>query len=79
MFPLDREELYRKLVSELTFSMLLVNFENKLVGMAFAFHDRDRADTRKFVLAHIGSYDNKNLKEMIVAVSDYIFLKDPCD
>ena len=56
-----------------------MNFENKLVGMAFAFHDRDRADTRKFVLAHIGSYDNKNLKEMIVAVSDYIFLKDPCD
>ena len=59
--------------------MLLASYENRLVGMAFVFHDRDRAECRKFVIAHIGAYDNNNLKDLIISVTDYIFLKDPCD
>lgn len=47
--------------------------------MAFAYHDRDRSDIRKFVLVHIGTYKNEDLKDFILSVSNYIFKKDPCD
>ena len=47
--------------------------------MAFAYHDRNRSDLRKFVLVHVGTYKNDDLKEFILSVTNYIFKKDPCD
>ena len=75
----EREELFRKLIGELTFCLLLGHHDNKLVGMSFAYHDRNRSDIRKFVIVHIGTYKNEDLKEFILSVSNYIFKKDPCD
>lgn len=74
-----REELFRKLIGELTFCLILGHFENKLVGMAFAYHDRNRSDIRKFVIVHAGSYNNEDLRDFLLSVSNYIFRKDPCD
>jgi hypothetical protein len=40
----------------------LGNFENKLIGMAFAYHDRSKSDIRKFVIVHIGTYKTEDLQ-----------------
>lgn len=71
--------MYRKLIGELTFCLLLGHFDNKLVGMAYAYHDRERNDVRKFVIVHVGTYKTEDLKEFIISVSNFIFRKDPCD
>ena len=47
--------------------------------MAYAYHDRNRSDIRKFVIVHAGTYKNENLNEFILSISNYIFKKDPCD
>ena len=47
--------------------------------MAYAYHDRNRSDIRKFVIVHIGTYKNEDLKEFILSISNYIFKKDPTD
>ena len=54
--------MYRKLIGELTFCLLLGHFDNKLVGMAYAYHDRERNDVRKFVIVHVGTYKTEDLK-----------------
>lgn len=47
--------------------------------MAFAYHDRNKTDLRKFTLVHISSYHDEQLKDFIISTVNYIFKKDPCD
>lgn len=53
--------------------------EGKVIGMAFAYHDRSRSDIRKFIIVHVGTYKDQDLKEFILSTSNFIFKKDPCD
>lgn len=59
--------------------MLLGYEKNIPVGMALAFHDRNKTDVRKFQIVHISTYQNEDLKDFIVSCVNYIFKKDPTD
>lgn len=63
----------------MTFCLLLGYYENKLIGMAIAYHDRSRSDIRKFIIVHMGTYKTEDLKDFILSATNYIFKKDPCD
>jgi hypothetical protein len=59
---------------------MLLGYEgNILVGLALAYHDRSKTDTRKFNIVHISTYQNENLKDFIISSINYIFKKDPTD
>ena len=75
----NREKLYRKLIGELTFCLLVGQFEGRVVGQALAYHDRARSDLRKFTIVHMATYKDEDLKDFILSISNYIFRKDPCD
>ena len=75
----DREELFRKLINELTFCMLLGYEKDMVVGIALAFHDRSKTDVRKFQIVHISTYQNEDLKDFLISCVNYIFKKDPTD
>ena len=74
----SRSNLYRKLVNELSFSMLLGNYLKKQMGIALVFHDRNKVDLRRMSIVHIGTYKTEDLQEFIVTVANFIFRKDPC-
>jgi hypothetical protein len=50
-----------------------------VVGLALAYHDRNRSDVRKFSIIHIATYLAEDLKEFILSCTNFIFRKDPCD
>lgn len=52
----NREDLYRKLIGELTFCLLVAQHEGRVIGQALAYHDRTRSDIRKFNIIHLGTY-----------------------
>lgn len=58
---------------------MLGTYESKLIGMAYAYHDRNRSDLRKFVIVHAGTYNREHLKDFLLSATNYIFRKDPCD
>ena len=76
---MNRQELYRKLIGELTFCLLIGQHEGRIVGQAIAYHDRNRSDLRKFTIVHMATYKDENLRDFILSVTNYIFRKDPCD
>ena len=49
-------------MGELTFCLLLGHHDKKLGGMAFAYHDRTKSDSRKFVIVHVATYKTVELK-----------------
>jgi hypothetical protein len=50
-----------------------------VVGLALAYHDRTRADSRKFTLVHAATYKNEDLRDFLLSISNFIFRKDPAD
>lgn len=42
--------------------MLLGYEKENLVGLALAFHDRNKTDARKFTIVHFSSYHNEDIK-----------------
>lgn len=76
---LTREDLYRKLIGELTFCLLVGQLEGRVVGMALAYHDRSRQDIRKFTIIHMATYKNEDHKDFILSCTNFIFRKDPTD
>ena len=52
----NREVLYRKLIGELTFCLLVAQHEGRVIGQALAYNDRTRSDIRKFNIIHLGTY-----------------------
>jgi hypothetical protein len=75
----SREELYRKLVGELTFCLMIGQFEGRVIGLALAYHDRNRQDVRKFTIIHLATYRSDDLKDFILSCTNFIFRKDPAD
>ena len=75
----SREELYRKLIGELTFCLLIGQLEGRVVGLALAYHDRARQDVRKFIIIHLATYKNEDLRDFVLSTTNYIFRKDPTD
>ncbi len=59
--------------------MLLGYEKNVLVGLALAFHDRNKTDGRKFTIVHFSTYHNEDLKDFLTSCVNYIFKKDPTD
>jgi hypothetical protein len=59
--------------------MLLGYDKNIVVGIAFAFHDRNKTDTRKFQIVHFSTYQSDHLKDFLISCVNYIFKKDPTD
>ena len=47
--------------------------------MALAYHDRNRADLRKFSIVHIATYRQEDLQPFVLSVTGFIFRKDPAD
>lgn len=77
---LSRPDLYIRLVNESTFSTVVGFEDTKLIGLAFIQHDRlAPSETRRFVIEHISTYIDTNLKSFILDCCHYIFFKDPCD
>jgi len=76
---LSRQELYRKLINEVTFSTMIGLEDGKQIGMCIAYHDRNKQESRKFVIAHIGTYFTDKLFDFCIAMCHYILRKDPCD
>jgi hypothetical protein len=66
-------------MNEVTFNILVGFEERKLSGICVAYHDRNKQESRKFVITHIGTYQNENLFDFSIAICHYIFKKDPCD
>jgi len=58
---------------------LVGQLEGRVVGLALAYHDRNRQDIRKFTIIHLATYKNEDLKEFIISCTNYIFRKDPAD
>jgi hypothetical protein len=67
------------LIGELTFCLLIGQHENRVIGQAIAYHDRNRSDLRKFTIVHMATYNDDYLRDFILSATNYIFRKDPCD
>jgi hypothetical protein len=59
--------------------MLLGYEKDIVVGLALAFHDRNKTDSRKFTIIHFSTYKTHDLKDFLTSCVNYIFKKDPAD
>lgn len=66
-------------MNEVTFSTMIGEEEGKQVGLCVAYHDRNKQEARKFVIAHISTYHTEKLFDFVIAMCHYILRKDPCD
>jgi hypothetical protein len=59
--------------------LLVGQNEGRVIGLALAYHDRSRQDLRKFIIIHMATYKNEDLKDFILSSTNFIFRKDPVD